>query len=323
MPVTINQKVTNTHGLHDVIYHALSLTDYGGYVAPPNKLSVTELIDAPQAVWLRRKHQDHLKIDALDLVPAMMGKSVHTLFEGLEDVMPERYLMEKRVKVKIGDWIISGRFDAVDLLRRQGITLYDLKNTSVWSVILGDKMEWIMQTNVYVFFLRNIGYYEEETNSYVKLNITDAWIIAMLKDWNETKSKFERDYPRRAVHEVQMKLYSDAAVWKWIQERLAKHAIARDAVYNNTTSPQCTEKERWAKDTKWAVFAEGGTRASKICNSEQEANEYIAEKMASGDTGFFNPRIDIRYGENTRCEKYCSVKDFCPQYNTYYRQDPI
>lgn len=314
----INPNATNKHNLPDIFYDTVAYDPYDGYKSPDDSISVTEIIDAPQVVWLRRKYKDQIQFDVSDGLPALLGSAVHNLFERPAKLLPNKYVVEKKLKVVYEGWKISGRMDGYDLLNNH---LYDVKVTSVWGVILDDHNDWVMQLNIYAMFLRHVGYFDDITKQYVRLNPSQAYDIALLKDWNETKSKFERDYPKLNVHVKNVKLYSDSQVDAWLKKRLALHAEARDAVANGGDIPMCTDSDRWAKPNVYAVHTVGSSRASKLCETKEEADEYILSKIKIGEVNFISAQVMLRPGENTRCERYCPVKDFCPQYNKYYKVD--
>ena len=52
----------------------------------------------------------------------------------------------------------------------------------------------------------------------------------------------------------------------------------------------------------------GNKKASKVCDSEVEARNWLAAQAKPGQYD-----IEHRRGEATRCESYCPVADFCPQ----------
>ena len=73
--------------------------------------------------------------------------------------------------------------------------------------------------------------------------------------------------------------------------------------------PICTEKERWRKDTAYAVIKKGGKRAIKLFDNEIDASIYANKN---------NAEVEVRYGEDTRCLGYCPVNQFCSYYKEKY-----
>lgn len=73
----------------------------------------------------------------------------------------------------------------------------------------------------------------------------------------------------------------------------------------------CTDEERWARPTTWAVMKGRGKKAVRVFNDEETARKYIGAK---GDQSEY--RIEERPGQYIRCEGYCPVRAFC-KYNPY------
>ena len=71
-----------------------------------------------------------------------------------------------------------------------------------------------------------------------------------------------------------------------------------------------TSDDMWEKSTTWAVKKDGGVRAKAVCNTEEEAQNKLAE-LGKGHS------IEVRPGERTRCANYCQVRDFCGQWKDY------
>ena len=75
------------------------------------------------------------------------------------------------------------------------------------------------------------------------------------------------------------------------------------------TTPECTEKERWAKPDTYAVMKKGRKSALRLLPTEEKAKQFMKDYKVSKDLS-----IDFRKGVSTRCEGYCEVSQFCKQY---------
>ena len=81
--------------------------------------------------------------------------------------------------------------------------------------------------------------------------------------------------------------------------------------------PDCTDEERWLRDTKWAVMKGGAARATKLHDTEEAATLHVAELQAK------EPRVpysvEFRPGTPTRCIHYCTVgtMGLCSQHNEW------
>jgi len=72
----------------------------------------------------------------------------------------------------------------------------------------------------------------------------------------------------------------------------------------------CDKGKRWHKDDKYAVVERGKKKALRVLGSRREAEMWAAGKNININDGKHN--IEYRKGEDTKCEGYCPVADFCP-----------
>lgn len=68
----------------------------------------------------------------------------------------------------------------------------------------------------------------------------------------------------------------------------------------------CSPEQRWHKPDKWAVMKDGRKRAVRVFEDEGQAVEKLRELGEKGH------HIEYRRGEDTKCEAYCPVAEFCP-----------
>jgi len=89
------------------------------------------------------------------------------------------------------------------------------------------------------------------------------------------------------------------------------HKEAREGNY-----PPCTASERWEKQSTYAVMKKGRKSALRVLETEKDAFQWCADNGYLLEGNGVKPgfSIEFRQGESTRCEKYCSVRDFCRQY---------
>ena len=72
--------------------------------------------------------------------------------------------------------------------------------------------------------------------------------------------------------------------------------------------PPCSAKERWQKDTTYAVKKQGRARALKIFPNPDAAEIYAAS-LGDGHS------VEERIGESTRCtQNWCRVAQWCDQF---------
>lgn len=262
--------------------------------------SVTDLINPPRIVHLRKRYADVLPPEEPeDLVKPFLGTAIHNLFEKTlrqyEQRHPGSYLVEKRCWDRILDRKISGQFDLYDL---RNDTLYDFKTTSVWKLIYGSVDEWEQQLNLYAWFLQQLGYKPKRIR-----------VIAILLDWDRQRMFREKDYPRDQIRFVSIPMWTQPEQEKFLLERIELMKTCESL--DDDHLPPCTDEEMWAKPTTWAVEPEDGGRAKRVVDSQKEAQDWLDKRKLKKHV------VVERPGMRMRCEKYCPVQSVCSQYAAY------
>lgn len=275
-------EITNLHNLPESIVNAVKKTIYKPTY---DLMRVTELIGAPLVKELTIKNWKEIKVDVSDYLWNILGQAIHHI---LEEGAPKGAEVEKRHSFTIGDTTISGK---VDLYSYKGIE--DWKTTSVFSFLLGMKKEWEAQQNVYKFVW--------EHN---KLPVPTLVINAILRDWQRSKAKFDMTYPQIPFLSVDVPMWSKPVITEYIFDRIAMHA--------QRPFLECTDEEKWKRPTTYAVTKPQNKRATKVCDTKKEAEEYIEDKKEQKPKDMYI--IDVRQGLCVKCEDYCIVRDFCPYY---------
>lgn len=271
-------RLTNNYGLPQAIVDAVKNDEYTKGEAD---ISVTTLIAPPRKAVLQDEHKEQIVEDAADRIFSLMGQSIHTILERANRTA----IAERRLSIKVDGWTISGGMDLYD---EDGI-LTDYKVTSVYAVKADTKDEWIQQLNSYAEILRQHGH-----------PVKGLKIVAILRDWSKTKSNREQGYPETQVVTIPLTLWTSEEALRFIKNRIALHKQARVKL------PECSETERWAKPTVYAVMKAGRKSAVKLHDFLPQAYA-----QAAGDP---NLSVVVRPGESTRCRFYCSVSQFCEQY---------
>ena len=273
-------KLTNRQGLPQALVDAIANHSHQGA-----DYSASMLTSSPRQLWLKKRHQDELSEDVSDRIWAIFGTAVHAI---IEQASPENSLTEEYMEKEILPGVkISGKPD----LYKDGI-ISDWKTVSVWSLVFLDDEkihEYESQLNTYAYLFRNYGF-----------EVKGLEIIMLMRDWQASKAKFDPQYPQSQVHRLPIKLWSHERAEDYIIGRIESLEAYRDTPDNEL--PECTEKERWAKPSKWALMKTGRKSAIKLYDTkpeiELEAGQYLEE----------------RPGEQwKRCE-YCDGASFCNQY---------
>ena len=119
---------------------------------------------------------------------------------------------------------------------------------------------------------------------------------------------------------VDIPLWSREQRKKYVEERVSLHQNAQINYDLHGKLPLCSDEERWKKDEKWADRKKAQKRAIRVLDTKLEAIDYV-EWHKKTNTAYMPKytggyEIDFRQGEYNRCKgNYCSVADFCQQYN--------
>jgi hypothetical protein len=275
-------KLTNVKGLPETLLKAIS---YSGH-KKDGFYSVTELLQPPRVIHLKKRHWEEIEEDASDRIWAILGNAVHYILQKGET---DTSLVEQTITMSLDGIKVSGTAD----LYHNGL-ISDYKTTSVWSVIYKDRKEdWEKQLNMYAMLYRHAGF-----------DVKGLEIVAILRDWSKSEAKRNMDYPQAAVQVIPIKLKSPKETEDMVKELIKGIEVCKDLPDNDL--PLCTDKDRWCKDTVWAVMKEGRKSAVKLYDNEHMANE-AAEKEKKG-------YVQERKGKAIRCEDYCSANIFCNQF---------
>lgn len=287
-------KITNRFGLPEAF---MSFARKDKYSAGKADISVTTLIDAPRVNILKQQKRDEIEVDVVDMIWPLLGTAVHHILDSAE--VRGNITTEERLFAEFRGWTVSGQIDHQE--EHEGrVYISDYKVTSVWSVIYG-KVEWETQLNCYGHLVRLAKGRE----------VGGLRIVAVLRDWQRREAERNPDYPKAPVVQVDIPLWDAAKAQAYIEERVHLHQDAQMIWDTREAVVECSDEERWTKPTTWAVVKKGNKRAAKVCDTEQEAKNWIATIAPPVGVKY---EIQKRQGGRTRCENYCSVSGFCTQW---------
>ena len=215
----------------------------------------------------------------------MFGSAIHSV---LQKTKLENYLKEERLSFTVNGIAISGAFD---LYGNETIT--DYKVTSVWNVIYGSSnSKWEKQLNIYYYMLFKSSFIPKR-----------AQVIAILRDWFASKLGTTYNYPPSPIHIYPVKLWTMDKLEMYLDERTKLFASSESLSDNDL--PPCTNEEKWATETKYAVMKKGRKSAVRVLSNPDDAEKLITDNIKKG---YY---LNIRKGESKRCKKYCSVRNIC------------
>jgi hypothetical protein len=283
-------QLTNHHNLPETIINVIKRPQYS---KGKSNLSMTELLNSPRIVQLKRKHWDDLTEDAAGMVWSLFGTALHNILEHGKD---DHHIVEERVFTEIDGMTISGAIDLQEV-EEDGIILSDYKTTSAWAV-QNEKQDWHNQLNGYAFLVEKAK----------QRKVKKLQIVAIIRDWSSREAKQKDSYPQAPIVVIDIPLWSFEDREQYIRNRIHVHT---EAFFEDETGGEiapCTPEEMWEKQEKFAVMKEGGKRAKSVHDTRQEAEIALPEK------GYF---IEHRKGERTRCESFCQVSAFCNTHQQY------
>ena len=260
------------------------------YEYKDKQYSVTSLLRGTRETILLRRYHDDIVQDVSDMIWLLFGTAIHNILDHQEE--DEHEFKEEYLKIKIGDYILSGRFD---LYNAKTKTITDYKTCSVWKIIFGDFEDWRQQLLIYAYMLKSIGF-----------EVKNGEVIALMKDHSKAKAKYDKDYPKLPVRRIKFR-FSDSdfkEIKKWLYEKFDEIAAAEKLADHEL--PVCTPEERFNSGDKFAVMKKGRKRALRVLDSMKEAEAW--KQLNGGDF------IETRLGENKKCEDYCRVCEFCSFY---------
>lgn len=357
--------ITNNKHLNPLLVNAISKSDsYSGDNVKKN-YSVTEILNPPKIVLLTQRHRDEITEDISDKIWAVLGSLTHLLLERAndsdaifkmtskirqffdmvrdnkvdigceqslqqqlislifndinlkklcEELKNDKYIVEKRLFYQTKSGIIlSGQPDVYDIEKQ---CIEDWKLTSVFTYIYRNRpgnriTEYEKQLNIYKFLLEQAGYPVKS----LKLNL-------IFKDWRSAEGKYDSTYPEK-IEELMLKVWDSKYTKQFIEDKI--NEIEKYKHFDDDKIPECPAQDRWEGKTTWAVMKKDNKKASKVCFSFKDAQQYIhdtAKNMAEKDKSNkeYNEKlekakenftIEKRIAQPKKCLDYCLVKDFC------------
>ena len=198
-------KYTNLHNLPEPIARAVKHDEYDAQ----GDISATGLILPPQIAYLREKHKDELTEDVSDGIYRLIGSAIHKILEWGD---ADNALKEERLTLKVNGWEVSGK---LDLYHGEGL-IQDYKITPVWSWILGNKIEWERQLNIYAALYRENGFVVDKIQ-----------VVAIFRDWSKRKAMYDKGYPPAQCLPIDIPLWTHEKAMEFIDYRVRHSSTGR------------------------------------------------------------------------------------------------
>jgi hypothetical protein len=296
-------KLTNNFGMPETIINVIRRPQYSKGKA---NMSVTELLNSPRIVQLKRKHWDDLTEDASDMVWSIFGTAIHGV---LEHGKGDNHIVEERIHIELDGMRISGAIDLQEITP-EGIILSDYKTTSCWAV-MNEKQDWHNQLNSYAYLVEKAK----------KMPVSKLQIVAIVRDWSRRDAATREGYPKAPIVVIDIPLWSFDEREAYVRQRISLHGDAFFEMETDGEMPDCTAEECWEKPTSYALKKDGNVRAKSVHETREAADTALAaatEKAKKGEKFL----IEVREGDRTRCSSFCQVAPHCEQYKKYLSTKP-
>lgn len=291
-------KLTNEFGMPETIMTVIRTPQYS---KGKSNMSVTELLNSPRIVQLKRKHWDDLTEDASSMVWSIFGTAIHNI---LEHGKGDNHIVEERIHVELDGMHISGAIDLQELIE-DGIILSDYKTCSAWAA-MQEKQDWHNQLNSYAYLVEKAK----------KVPVKKLQIVAIVRDWNRREAATREGYPKAPIVVIDIPLWPFADREAYVRSRISLHGDAFFEMETDGEMPECTPEEMWEKQTVYALKKDGNVRAKSVHETREAADTALAaatEKAKKGEKFL----IEVREGGRTRCESFCQVAPYCQQHQAY------
>jgi hypothetical protein len=280
-------KITNNQNLPAPVV-ALLTRNY--YTKGESQYSVTEIMSPPKIRRLREQYDAEIEVDVTSMLATQFGTFMHGKLEAKEI---DGYLNEERIFTEVDGVKISGAID-LQKITPEGVVIIDYKFVKAYSVMM-NKIDWEVQLNIYKWLV--------ETVKHTK--VSGLQICAFVKDFSKFEAAKE-GYPQAEAVMLDIPMWDSVRTETYVRNRLEMHRNAKVAHDFGEELPLCTDEERWAKESTYAVKRDGRKTAIRVFKTIEEATE-LAEK----EKGY----VETRQGEYTRCTgNYCGVAQWCDQY---------
>lgn len=294
------------------------------YDDDPDVISATTLLKPIKAIVLGRQHKELEKQgDIMSLIPSRMGTALHTAIEATwlkkEKVMhflkllgypdevitkikinPESHTeddipiyMEQRFKKRVGNFVISGKFDFC-----LNGALEDFKSTGVYNYISGsNKEKYMQQGSIYKWLAPDIITEDYMTIQYI------------FTDWSKLQAIKDKQYPQKRLIPQRLELMHVSQTQVFIESIVRK--IEENLDRTQDEMPRCTDEELWRKPDQYKYYKDPTKtqRSTKNFDNMIDAQERLA---ADGYVGI----VHTIPGEIVRC-RYCNVVGICDQAQEY------
>ena len=288
-------RYTNKFGLPDTIVRAAYAND-GKYNKGDVDRSVTQLIQPPRIDMLRKAHFREMQKDISEEWWALFGSAVHYI---LELGVSETSIVEERLYADIDGWRVSGMADLQEY-DGDGIHISDYKVTTAFALAQDEtvKPEWEAQLNLLAWL----------AHTSKKEHVKSLQIVAIVRDWQRSMAAADPSYPAAPVIKLRVPLWSMKRQETYLRDRVRLHRASEMLLEIDEPLPECSDEERWLRNSKWAVVKSGSKKAARVYDTKEDADDDLKARK----DGY---AVEHRPGKPVRCDgNYCGVAEWCDQW---------
>lgn len=282
--------ITNVMQLPQALVDACDVKPHNA----PNTVSATTLKSGVREILLTKRHWEEMSDDVSNRIWTLFGSAVHAL---LEREAPDTFVEEKFEK-QIGTYTVTGRLDCYDMKNK---IIFDYKTATTWKYKFKDFSDWKFQGLVYAWLLKQQG-----------LEVNECRFVALFKDFSKTKALTETDYPTSPVYVYKFDVTEQDL--EEIEEKIIAKVTELQMFENldDDELPLCSDEERWAKPTTYAVMKEGRKSAIRVFETKELAEIFLKNCDAKH-------YIEERKGADGKCSGYCGCCEFCSYWKENYQ----
>lgn len=294
------------------------------FIGGKNRISATSLLKPTrQFVLSARVPMSERNYDVSDFIASRMGHAFHDSIEmawihghrealkklGISEKVIDRIkinpdpkslspsdipiYLEQRVEREIEGFTVSGKFDMV--IEGQ---IFDIKSTSVYSVIMGSKEEdYIKQASIYRWLSPDL------------ITSDQIHIQHIFTDWSRSASRQQANYPPSRLMNNTYDLIPLDQTEAFIRAKIKE--IKDNWDKTEADIPFCTDKELWRSDPVYKYYSNPDKtdgRATKNFDNLSDANKYRAEKGKG---------VVLTVPGKVKACSYCPAFDICSQKDLY------
>lgn len=253
-------------------------------------------------------------------VKAVLHETIGRLDKISAEYIPadDRYLLRQSFSIKVttpftifkgteNEQNLSGTMYVFDTIPMYDTVDKILYYPRICNVFHAEKPEmrdtWVRESNVQAAILRANGF-----------EVSAIKAIMLFKDWNQGRAEADIDgktgYPQKQVEVISLPVNNPDKVNKFITARVAQHLRLEHG-----DIAKCSPSDRWETATEYAVVRPASTRLAKETVvkrtfTETEANTWLAKHRDRYTNGI----VKKKPGRSKRCEGYCPVAQYCPQW---------